>query len=256
MVTVVMTAVTITDRPPAGRLLPGARTAPGWLRPLLTALPASPLPGRLGAQPSADGRPSAVLIAFSAGQDAAAAGRGPDVLLTARAAALRNHAGQPAFPGGRAEPGEDAVATALREAQEETGIDPSSVEPLARLSDITLGHSGHRVTPVVAHWHTPGPVGPVDPGETAAVLRVPIADLVAPANRGRVRLGSGITSPAFAVGGLVVWGFTAMVLDALLELAGWNQPWGPGPELTLPPTDADWRAVRPTADRCDPRLPT
>jgi 8-oxo-dGTP pyrophosphatase MutT (NUDIX family) len=229
---------------PAGEALPGADSAPDWLQPLIAGVTSRPMPGPL-AEVGADheSRSSAVLILFSDGQgDAATAG--PDVLVTARADTLRSHAGQPAFPGGRTEPGEDAVATALREAQEETGLDPSSVTPVLQLHELHLGHSGYRVTPVIGHWHTPGPVRAVDPAETAVVARIPIAGLVDPVNRGRIRLTGGYLGAAFEVADLVIWGFTAMLLDAVLELGGWNRPWLPGRALTLPPHDAGWSLMR------------
>lgn len=220
----------------AAERLPGADQAPAWLKPLIAGVTAEPLPGWLGRHPfSAAGRRSAVLILLGAGSEE---GAGPDLLLLRRAGTLRNHAGQPAFPGGRQEPGESDVETALREAQEETGLDPAGVTPVAQLRQLSLDFSGHLVRPVLGYWDTPSPVRAVDPGETAAVHRIPIAALADPANRGRVRLSSGFAGPAFAVSGMVVWGFTGLLVDAVLELGGWAQPWGPGPDLVLPADDA------------------
>jgi 8-oxo-dGTP pyrophosphatase MutT (NUDIX family) len=220
---------------PAADALPGAAAAPDWLRPLVNNATSAPLPGPLAgnATASADSRSSAVLILFSNGTGPGGTGR-PDVLITARADTLRAHAGQPAFPGGRAEPGEDPIATALRESNEETGLDPSSVTPLLQLRELYLGHSGYRVVPIVGYWSAPGRVWAVDPAETAAVARVPIAQLVDPSRRGRVRLSQGLLAPAFEVGDMIVWGFTALLLDAVLELGGWNRPWLPGRDLVLP----------------------
>jgi len=172
------------------------------------------------APPEEGGRASAVLILI------ADTDGGPEVLLIEKAAMLRSHAGQPAFPGGAAEPGDaDLSATALREAAEEVGLDPSSVSVVATLPVLYLAPSGYVVTPVLAFWHTPGPIGVHDPGEIASVARVPIADLADPANRFQVRHFSGYTGPAFAVAGMVVWGFTAGLLSMLLDLGGWAQPW-------------------------------
>lgn len=172
------------------------------------------------APPVQGGRASAVLMLIADTYGA------PDVLLIEKAAMLRNHAGQPAFPGGAVEPGDAGVAaTALREAAEEVGLDPAAVSVLATLPVLYLAPSGYVVTPVLAYWHTPGPVGVNDPGEVAAVTRVPIADLADPGNRFQVRHPSGYTGPAFAVAGMVVWGFTAGLLSMLLELGGWAQPW-------------------------------
>lgn len=228
----------MTDRvQPAAEELPGAAAAPTWLRPLIANATSRAMPGPLAGMPATpDSRHSAVLILFSDGADSG----GPAVLITARAGTLRDHGGQPAFPGGGSEPGEDAVHTALREAQEETALDPASVTPILRLPELFLGHSGFRVVPVVGYWHTPGPVRAVDPAETAAVVRISIASLTDPARRGRVRLTAGYLGAAFDVAGLVIWGFTGVLLDAVLELGGWNRPWLPGRELALPKSDAAW----------------
>lgn len=216
---------------------PGTRLAPDgalpdWLRPLVAAIEGAPLPDRFswvsGATAPPDARHSAVLMLLAEGP------WGPDVLLTARSSTLRSHAGQPAFPGGRAEPGEDAVATALREAEEETGLDPASVVPAAWLPQLYLSPSDSLVRPVLGFWREPGPVSPVDPAETAAVARVPLTELVDPANRGRVRLRNGYAGVAFSVADMVVWGFTAGLLDLLLELGGWAVPWDMDRLLRLP----------------------
>ncbi|PRX44776.1 ADP-ribose pyrophosphatase YjhB (NUDIX family) [Prauserella shujinwangii] len=166
-------------------------------------------------------RPASVLVLF--GDDE----RGPDVLLLRRADTLGSHAGQVAFPGGGVdEHDEGPVHTALREAEEETGVDPSGVRPVAVLPELYVPVSGFAVTPVLAHWHEPSPVHAVDPGETAAVARVPLADLADPANRFHVRRpGGGWKGPAFEVEGLFVWGFTAGLLSVLLTLGGWERDW-------------------------------
>lgn len=72
----------------------------------------------------------------------------------------------------------------------------------------------------------------------AHVARLPVAELVDPANRMRVRHPSGWTGPAFSVRGMLVWGFTAGVLAALLEMAGWARPWPRSRVVELPPTGA------------------
>lgn len=197
--------------------------APGWLAPLLDGA-RDLLPGQIGERrlvpPDAGGRRAAVLVAF--GEDA----HGPDLLLVERAATLREHAGQVAFPGGGADPGDaDAVDTALREAEEETGLDPAGVVPLAQLPDLYIPPSGFVVTPVLAHWARPVPVHAVDAGETATVARVPVRDLADPANRFMVSHPSGYTGPGFAVAGMLVWGFTGGLLAAMLDLGGWARPW-------------------------------
>ncbi|WP_214406827.1 NUDIX hydrolase [Pseudonocardia lacus] len=212
---------------------------PHWLRPVLDGigeLTAERLIAhRIPAPPTA--RRAAVLIAF--GEDER---HGPDVLLVERASTLRNHAGQVAFPGGARDPGDaDPVATALREAEEETGLAPDGVVPLALLPRLHLPPSGFLVTPVVAHWARPVAVRAVDPAETAAVVRVPVADLVDPANRVRIRFAARPAGDAFLVAGLLVWGFTGGLLSALLDLGGWARPWDESRVLDL--EDA-WSAAR------------
>lgn len=149
-----------------------------------------------------------------------------DVLLTERARTLRAHAGQVAFPGGRID-GDDAgpAAAALREAQEETGLDPAGVEVLAELPELYLPVSDFAVIPVLAWWRRPSPVSAVDPQEVAHVVRVAVPELVDPRNRFRAVHPSGFVGPAFEASGLFVWGFTAGLLDRLLALAGWERPW-------------------------------
>jgi 8-oxo-dGTP pyrophosphatase MutT (NUDIX family) len=105
---------------------------------------------------------------------------GAAVLLTKRTAHLRSHAGQVSFPGGRIDP-EDATAeaAALREAQEEIGLDPARVELLGRLPDYVTG-TGYRVTPVVGLVR-PGPALVPSPEEVEAVFELPFAVLLDPA---------------------------------------------------------------------------
>jgi hypothetical protein len=96
---------------------------------------------------------------------------------------------------------------------------------VALLPRLWIPVSGFVVTPVLSWWHAPHPVHPASPREIAGVHRVPIAELADPANRVRVRHPSGYLGPAFEVAGMVIWGFTAGVLDTLLDLGGWSQPW-------------------------------
>lgn len=206
-----------------------AEDCPAWLRPLLDAVVDVRAEDISRFLPPGNGRPSAVLILFGEGPD------GPDVLLIQRADTLASHAGQPAFPGGREDPGDGGpVGTALREAAEEVGLDPAGVRVLATLPALHIPVSGYDVTPVLAWWHTPAAVVPLSEHEVAAVERVPVRELVDPANRCMIRHPSGFVSPAFAVRGMLVWGFTAGVLDRVLELGGWALPWDRGAYRDLP----------------------
>ena len=171
--------------------------------------------------PSTDsGRHSAVLLLFGEGP------AGPDLLLIERAAVMRAHAGQPAFPGGAVDPGDaDAVDAALREAYEETALVRSGVVPFGQLPDLFLPVSDFVVTPVLAWWREPCEVHAAAPIEVASVHRVPISEFVDPANRCRVRHPSGYVGVGFEVRGLLVWGFTAGIISAVLDSAGWAVPW-------------------------------
>jgi 8-oxo-dGTP pyrophosphatase MutT (NUDIX family) len=196
-----------------------------------------------------DPRPAAVLILFGVldalpsdhDAQARAVSRDLDVLLLSRAATLRAHPGQVAFPGGRVDPGDESVvAAALREAEEETGLDPAGVEVLGTLGRVPLEFSRHLVTPVLAWWQHPSPVRVVDVAESADVFRAPVADLLDPARRGSTvirRDGHEWRGPAFLVphdtGEHLVWGFTAMLLDGLFDRLGWTEPWDSAKELPL-----------------------
>ena len=163
------------------------------------------------------------------------------VVLTQRAAGMRSHPGQVAFPGGMLDP-DDAgpVEAALREAQEEAGIDPSGVEVVLTLPELYLSPSGNSVTPVLAWWPRPQPVVAGDPLEVARAAQVPLSELLDPAHRFTASYAT-YAGPAFDAGGLYVWGFTAKLLDTLFEVAGLTRAWDEGRTRPLPPDIvADW----------------
>ncbi|TGD40242.1 NUDIX hydrolase [Brevibacterium aurantiacum] len=184
-------------------------------------------------------RDAAVLMLFGrGGQPRTDAGRGEssrladfgvdvDIVLLRRASTLRNHPGQVAFPGGGRDPEDDSlVAAALREAQEEAGIVPATVDVLGQMDPLYIPVSKFQVTPVIGYWAQPGAVRVMDKSESYSVYRVSVADLVAPANRGTFsRPDLKITTPAFDVGVLKVWGFTAGILDFALDHLGWAGDW-------------------------------
>ena len=204
---------------------------PAWLAHLVTQL------GRQDPSffsrflpPDEGGRPSAVLILFGPGAG------GADVVLTERSHSMRSHAGQVSFPGGALDPGDAGpVAAALREAQEEVGLDPAGVEIVAELPALYLPPSDFVVTPVLAWWAQPCPISVVDHLEVARVLRAPLSELTDPARRFTVTHPSGFVGPAFDLDGLLVWGFTAGILSKVLELAGLERAWDTSDRRPLSP---------------------
>jgi 8-oxo-dGTP pyrophosphatase MutT (NUDIX family) len=202
----------------AGEQLAPAAPVPAWLRELAAAARTMEVPPLI-APPEQGGKPSAVLILFADGPG------GPDLLFIQRSQELRLHAGQPAFPGGSIDAGEGPVEAALREAAEEVGVRPDGVEVVGLLPEVYIERTGFRVVPVLGWWRQPSAVAPVDAGEVAAVERVGVAELADPAVRLMVRVPDGRTTPAFRVKGMLIWGFTAGLVDRLLALAGWEQPW-------------------------------
>jgi 8-oxo-dGTP pyrophosphatase MutT (NUDIX family) len=223
---------------------------PSWLRPLVDnvgqipeayrhRLPAGVLAMVTAAKAASsmaslrgDGREAAVLVLFSGPESGPADGGvpdGADLLLTVRASTLRHHAGQAAFPGGASDPTDDGpVATALREANEETGIDISRLHPLATMERTFIAPSRFHVVPVLAYSPDPGPVDVVDETETAIVSRVPVRAFINPDNRLMVyrgNLGRRWAGPAFLLNQMLVWGFTGQVISAVLDVAGWARPW-------------------------------
>ena len=227
-------------------LSPGA--APPWLKPLIDnaravkqayrrRVPAELLALVTAANAKAaltgTGRDAAVLVLFSGPADSPNGGLpdDADLLVTVRASTLRHHAGQAAFPGGAADPGDDGpIFTAMREATEETGIDTSRLTPLATLEKMFIPPSGFHVVPVLAYSPDPGPVSVVDESETAVVARVPVRAFINPENRLMVYRRENtrrLAGPAFLLNEMLVWGFTGQVISAILDVAGWAQPWTP-----------------------------
>jgi 8-oxo-dGTP pyrophosphatase MutT (NUDIX family) len=211
---------------------PDRRPAPRWLGRLMSAsAQAEPEAFSRFLPPDEGGRESAVLLLFGPDADGA-----ESLLLIERSHGMRSHPGQVALPGGARDPGDDdAVATALREAQEEVRLDPAGVDVLGTLPALFLPPSGFVVTTVVGWWGSPGPVAVGDPAEVAQVLLVPLAYLTDPAVRHTVTHPSGYRGPAFVLGDdLLLWGFTAGVVTRALQLAGLDRVWDDTRELELP----------------------
>ena len=142
---------------------------------------------------------------------------GLSVLLTLRTLHLRRHAGQIAFPGGRADPGETPWETALREAQEEVGLDPGLVQ-LAGLSEPFWTRTGYVITPVVGFVSPDLRIAP-NPDEVAEVFEVPFAFLMDAANHQNLERefpdGETRTVWSMPYEGRHIWGITALLLRAL-----------------------------------------
>ncbi len=145
---------------------------------------------------------------------------GPKVLLTQRTDHLANHPGQISFPGGRREPQDpDGLSTALRETQEETGLDPALVAPIGRL-DVYITRTSYRVEPHVAVVRPPRAYSP-DPYEVAEVFEVPLAFFLAPGLpevRSRPFRGRTGQFYAFPFEHRFIWGATAGMLVNLRQV--------------------------------------
>lgn len=201
---------------------------PSWLRSFAEAVPTigGDTFSRFLPPPEGGRRHSAVLVLFGPAEEG-----GPEeatVVITERAHSMRSHAGQPAFPGGGTEE-QDAhpAATALREAWEEVDLDPASVDVLADLPTLHIPVSGYDVTPVLGWWRDAAPqsLWAKEPREVARVVQPTVSWLTDPDHRFMVRHPSGFTGPAWDVDGLLVWGFTAGLLDRVLDLAGVAPEW-------------------------------
>lgn len=142
------------------------------------------------------------------------------LVLTRRTESVENHRGQISLPGGSMEAGENAVAAALREAQEELAVNPAQLELLGELSPLYIPASGFCIYPVVAYAGE-RPAFLPNPREVAEVIEVPLSHLLEPAVRCVEQWQMGgreVRVPFYAVGRHKVWGATAMVLCELLTL--------------------------------------
>lgn len=166
--------------------------------------------------PFLDCRRAGVLVLFyPAGDD-----HDLTLVLTRRTESLESHRGQISFPGGSMEPGEDAVAAAKREAMEELGVEPESLDILGQLSPLYIPPSDFCIYPVVAYAAEPPSFTPND-REVAEVLQVSLRHLRQPTTRCEETWelrGAPVRVPYYEVSEHKVWGATAMVLCELLSL--------------------------------------
>jgi 8-oxo-dGTP pyrophosphatase MutT (NUDIX family) len=219
-------------------------TIPAWLEPVRAgaeAIPGAAL-SRFLPPDGSNPREGAVLMLF--GEDE----RGPFLLLTERSHNMRSHPGQISFPGGKVEPSDASpAAAALRETQEETGLDPAGVEIFGELPQLWLPPSNFAVTTVLGWWREASTVHVVDPDEVHAVLLIPIEDLLDPTHRRMTVHPMGFKGPAFLIDGrddLVLWGFTAGVISRLFDFIGWTRPWDVDREFPI----EEWMIFGKTVD--------
>ena len=186
------------------------------LREALNRPPSEPLLTGDDWEADAAPAPAAVLIAVTDRPE-------PGVILTVRHADLRTHAGQVAFPGGRMDGDEDATAAALREAWEELGLEPDSVEHVAALEPYRT-ITGFAVTPVLAVIPPDLPLAPHEQ-EVEDWFEAPLAFLLDPANQQRqAMLFEGRERHYYRIdwNGRNIWGATAAMLVNLSRRLQWS----------------------------------
>jgi len=178
-----------------------------------------PIPDEIRARLQTGRKPAAVLVPILQSV--------PDaplrLLLTQRTAHLRDHAGQISFPGGGLEPGENAVAGALREAWEEIGLDPQRVQPFGQMPQYLTG-TGFTVSPVVAFVQTPMVLIP-QAAEVDEIFEVPLDFVLDPRNfrqETRFYRGAWRTFKAVPWAGRYIWGATAGMLAQLADIMHGN----------------------------------
>ena len=138
-------------------------------------------------------------------------------VFTERRHDLRRHAGEVSFPGGRRDQGEGLIDTALREAEEEIGLDPAGVELVGALPPVGTFVTGYRIFPFVGLIE-PGQTWRPQASEVAEVLEFTLADLVRGHEMQRlIRKGVPIKTPTYTVDGHLVWGATARIVQSLLD---------------------------------------
>ncbi len=190
----------------AGRL----RTA------LATSSDADLLLGDMIEHDPAEGTAAAVLIAITDRAE-------PGVILTVRREHMRTHAGQVAFPGGRLDPGEDAIAAALREAHEEILLDPAAVDVIGVIEPYRTV-TNYRVTPVIGVIPPDLPLEPHE-HEVADWFEAPLGYILDPANQQRhsaLFQGRERHYYEIACNGRRIWGATAAMIVNLSRRLQWS----------------------------------
>lgn len=201
--------------------------APSWLEPVVNNRSLGDLTRSITGRPVTTSGPkqAAVMMLFSGGRGGEERPQDAGILLTHRTPTMRTHSGQMAFPGGRIDPGDHGpVHAALREAWEETGLDPDAVTPLATLDVVSVRSNGYPVHPVIAYNHSQAETWVASEDETDDVFVAGIDELLAPESRLMVGWGDW-TGPAFKVNGYLVWGFTAALLAGVFTASEWDIPW-------------------------------
>ena len=165
------------------------------------------------------GRDSAVLALLSLDPD-------PDLVITVRASGLQHHGGQLSFPGGGREPADLSPSdTALRETCEEVGIKQEDITIVGQMWMRDLPVSANRVIPIVGTWAGQACPTVRYPVEVESVVLWRVGELADPANRVMARHPRGGQGPAWMMGDLFLWGFTGGLVNALLNLGGWEREW-------------------------------
>ncbi len=146
--------------------------------------------------------------------------------LTKRSAEMKAHPGQVSFPGGRIEEGETPEVTALREAQEEVGVDPSSIQILGQLSDLYIPVSQFVIYPFVG-WVDQKPDFELNVAEAEKLILFPVDVEEWEKTKKMVPIDGSfgrIHVPAFQYEGETVWGATSMILAEFLDLVHQSSP--------------------------------
>ncbi|GAA4890722.1 hypothetical protein GCM10025789_04100 [Tessaracoccus lubricantis] len=173
-------------------------------------------------------RSAAVLALFTDDGD-------PSLTFITRSTTMRRHAGQIALPGGAVDATDvDRAHTALREANEEIGLDPAHVTVIGQLPALWVPASRYDVTTVVGAWPGGAELTVVDPREVAEVHHYRVSELTAPETRVMGRHPSGFLGPSFVLGDQFIWGLTGHLVDWVLDLAGWSLPWDRGRVADVP----------------------